>query len=206
MCDITIPSAGSLNPRVCGDGDERAEIFLIGQNPGQNEVMECRPFVGKAGKRLDAALSAAGLKRKDIYITNACKCFTEGNVDPAPEYQAACRHWLVKELRAVMPKVIVLLGASAHRSYAALVAENQKTRVIDTPSVGRIILIDYQGDDNAWKVPPYSVDACRKLNLFDSPFGKAMFTVHPMYTGYNPEAFPILVKSLQVAKHVAAKL
>ena len=70
---------------VMGDGDPDADIVLIGEAPGKNEDLQGKPFVGAAGKFLDAMLDAAGMNRADVYITNIVKYRPPNNRDPLPE-------------------------------------------------------------------------------------------------------------------------
>jgi uracil-DNA glycosylase family protein len=106
---------------VFGDGDEQARIVLVGEQPGDQEDVAGEPFVGPAGRLLDGALASAGLRREELYLTNAVKHFrhegTRGkqrlHKSPARWQVAACQPWLLTELDAVRPAVVVLLGATA---------------------------------------------------------------------------------------------
>jgi uracil-DNA glycosylase family protein len=106
---------------VFGDGPGTARMMLVGEQPGDHEDREGEPFVGPAGRLLDGALTAAGLARDDVYLTNAVKHFrhegTRGkqriHKSPARWQVAACEPWLLTELEAVRPSVVVLLGATA---------------------------------------------------------------------------------------------
>jgi uracil-DNA glycosylase family protein len=105
---------------VFGEGKSKAEVMLIGEQPGDREDIEGRPFVGPAGKLLDEALSRAGIDRDNVYITNVVKHFKwrprgkrRIHQKPNAEEIAACRPWLEGELEAVKPRVIVCLGATA---------------------------------------------------------------------------------------------
>jgi uracil-DNA glycosylase len=105
---------------VFGEGAPNAKVMLVGEQPGDQEDMEGRPFVGPAGKLLDKALEEAGIERKKIYVTNAVKHFKwepQGkrriHKKPNAVEIAACRPWLDAEFAAVRPKIIVCLGATA---------------------------------------------------------------------------------------------
>jgi DNA polymerase len=107
---------------VFGEGTAQAEIMLIGEQPGDQEDREGRPFVGPAGKMLDEALSEAGISRSQVYVTNVVKHFKWSPADRGkrrihekPRYDeiSACRPWLDAEVAAVRPQVIVCLGATA---------------------------------------------------------------------------------------------
>jgi DNA polymerase len=107
---------------VFGEGTAQARIMLIGEQPGDQEDREGRPFVGPAGKLLDEALLEAGISRSQVYVTNVVKHFKWSPADRGkrrihekPRYDEikACRSWLDSELAAIQPQVIVCLGATA---------------------------------------------------------------------------------------------
>ena len=98
---------------VPGEGPPDADIVLIGEAPGRQEDRTGRPFVGAAGKVLDRSLAAAGLSRPDVYITNVVKCRPPANRPPKADEVQACRPYLLAELRAIQPKLLVTLGAHA---------------------------------------------------------------------------------------------
>lgn len=105
---------------VFGDGSSHAKVMLVGEQPGNQEDLEGKPFVGPAGKLLDAALVAAGIDRAKVYVTNAVKHFKweprgkrRIHKKPNAAEVAACRPWLDGEIAALQPKVIVCLGATA---------------------------------------------------------------------------------------------
>ena len=107
---------------VFGEGKTNAEIMLIGEQPGDQEDRQGRPFVGPAGKLLDSALQESGIDRSAVYITNAVKHF---KWKPAPRGKRrlhskpsareihACRPWLQREIFLIKPKIIISLGATA---------------------------------------------------------------------------------------------
>ena len=102
---------------VPGIGDRSADWMFIGEGPGSEEDVRGEPFVGQAGRLLDAMLSAIALKRgADVYIANAVKCRPEGNRTPLPAEMAACRPFLMRQIELVRPAVIVLLGKAATHS------------------------------------------------------------------------------------------
>jgi DNA polymerase len=105
---------------VFGEGSSKASILLIGEQPGDHEDQQGKPFVGPAGQLLDKCLESAGIGRADVYITNAVKHFKwepRGKIrlhkKPNSLEIAACRPWLEGEIAAVHPQVIVCLGATA---------------------------------------------------------------------------------------------
>src|SRR3990172_6789608 len=95
--------------KVCiwGHGRETARIMLVGEAPGAEEEKEGRPFVGAAGRVLDNCLSAAGLTRDDVYITNVNRCRPPGNRTPHLNEVNACLLYLLEEIEAIRPDVIV---------------------------------------------------------------------------------------------------
>ena len=99
---------------VPGVGDENADWLFIGEGPGAEEDARGEPFVGQAGKLLDAMLAAIDLQRgKDVYIANAVKCRPPGNRTPEVAEMAACRPYLQRQIALLKPKLIVLLGKAA---------------------------------------------------------------------------------------------
>jgi uracil-DNA glycosylase len=105
---------------VFGEGSPRAEVMLVGEQPGDREDREGHPFVGPAGRMLDKALEEAGIDRKLAYVTNTVKHFRFSergkrriHQRPGSEHIKACRPWLDAELEAVKPRVLVCLGAVA---------------------------------------------------------------------------------------------
>lgn len=99
---------------VVGDGNPNSKILFIGEGPGQNEDLQGKPFVGRAGKLLDKMLAAIHLDRdKNIYIANIVKCRPPQNRDPFPEEQQQCHEWLTAQIELIKPKIIVCLGRIA---------------------------------------------------------------------------------------------
>lgn len=110
---------------VFGEGPSTAAIMFVGEQPGDQEDLAGHPFVGPAGKLLNDALVAAGIDRDEVYVTNVVKHFKwaaaergRKRIHKKPRYSEihACRPWLDSELRAVKPKVLVCLGATAAQS------------------------------------------------------------------------------------------
>ena len=95
---------------VMGHGNPQASVVFIGEAPGKNEDLKGVPFVGAAGKILDQMLALAGMERGDVYITNIVKYRPPNNRDPKPEEKKAFWPFLVRELAAVNPDVVVTLG------------------------------------------------------------------------------------------------
>lgn len=100
---------------VFGSGNPNAKLVFVGEGPGADEDVQGLPFVGRAGKKLTEIIEKGmGLDReKDTYICNVVKCRPPGNRDPEPDEIAACKPFLVKQLQAIRPKVLVALGKPA---------------------------------------------------------------------------------------------
>lgn len=102
---------------VLGVGDRNADWLIIGEAPGADEDRVGEPFVGQAGKLLDAMLAAIGLKRGDnVYITNVLKSHPSGNRNPEPDEIAACRPYLQTQIALIQPKLVLALGRVAAQS------------------------------------------------------------------------------------------
>ena len=98
---------------VFGTGNQNADWMVIGEAPGAEEDKQGLPFVGSAGRLLNAMLAAIGLQREQVYITNIVKCRPPGNRDPKPEEAAACSAYLKRQIELVNPRVILVLGKIA---------------------------------------------------------------------------------------------
>ncbi len=101
---------------VFGVGNPLAHLMFVGEGPGAEEDLRGEPFVGRAGKKLDDMIGAIGLKRADVYIANVVKCRPPNNRDPDVDEIAACSPFLLEQIAAIRPRVIVTLGAPATRT------------------------------------------------------------------------------------------
>ncbi len=109
---------GAEHALVFGEGPDRPVLMLIGEAPGEQESLQGRPFVGKAGKNLDRFLELAGLSREEIYISNAVKIRPTkvsqtgriSNRPPTREEIALFRPWLMREISEIQPRMIATLG------------------------------------------------------------------------------------------------
>jgi uracil-DNA glycosylase family 4 len=96
---------------VFGEGNANAALVFVGEGPGQEEDLQGRPFVGAAGQLLtDIIVKGMQLKREDVYICNIVKCRPPGNRNPEPDEVDACEPFLIKQLRAIDPQIIIGLG------------------------------------------------------------------------------------------------
>ncbi len=98
---------------VPGSGARDAVIMFVGEGPGKNEDEQGVPFVGRAGKFLDEMLASIGLTRADVFVTNVVKCRPPENRDPLPEEVATCWPYLMAQIAALRPRLIVTLGRHA---------------------------------------------------------------------------------------------
>ena len=101
------------NNIVFGVGNKEADIMFIGEGPGADEDAQGEPFVGRAGKLMDMAFTALGIKREDVYIANIVKCRPPFNRNPEQDEAQACLDYLRNQVILVKPKIIVLLGSIA---------------------------------------------------------------------------------------------
>lgn len=104
------------NKLVFGDGNPKAQLVFVGEGPGADEDMQGLPFVGRAGKLLTQMIEAMGLKRGEVYICNVVKCRPPQNRAPEPDEVETCSPYLLRQIDAIRPKVIVCLGAVAART------------------------------------------------------------------------------------------
>ena len=121
---------------VEGEGSARAKIMLVGEQPGDEEDLRGQPFVGPAGKILERAIAAAGLTRRQVFITNAVKHFKweprgkrRLHKKPNAAEIDACHVWLEQEIATVAPTVIVALGATALRALTGTALSIESARL-----------------------------------------------------------------------------
>jgi uracil-DNA glycosylase len=136
---------------VFGEGSERAYVMLVGEQPGDQEDLSGKPFVGPAGKLLDRALEEAGIDRKRVYVTNVVKHFKwtgrgKRRIHEKPNQTeiAACSPWIQAEVEVLRPRLIVCLGATAAqaiigRGFKVTKERGQvKRSVLGPPAVGTV--------------------------------------------------------------------
>ncbi|MCX8180834.1 MAG: type-4 uracil-DNA glycosylase [Thermofilaceae archaeon] len=95
---------------VPGEGNPCARVMLIGEAPGYNEDIQGRPFVGSAGNLLNQMLKIANMSREEVFITNVVKCRPPSNRDPNDEEIEACKYFLLAQIKAIKPEIIMCLG------------------------------------------------------------------------------------------------
>jgi uracil-DNA glycosylase len=132
---------------VFGEGSERAEVMMVGEQPGDREDIEGRPFVGPAGRVLDEALEQVGIDRDLVYVTNVVKHFKwrprgkrRIHQKPNAEEIKACRPWLESELETVRPRVLVCLGAVAAQALlgSQFRVTRERGRFVESPLAERV--------------------------------------------------------------------
>src|SRR5580704_15702528 len=128
---------------VFGVGDPRAELMFVGEGPGADEDAQGEPFVGRAGQLLNNMIKAMGIRREDVYIANVVKCRPPGNRQPERDESETCSPFLMRQIAAIKPKVIVALGATAAKGLLALSAPMTELR-------GRWYDFKPAGSDPAW--------------------------------------------------------
>jgi DNA polymerase len=134
---------------VFGEGPADAEIMLVGEQPGDKEDREGRPFVGPAGLLLDRALKEAGVGRERVYVTNAVKHFKfelrgkrRLHKRPNAGQIKICRRWLLDEIEVIHPRLIVALGATAAQGLAerAIPVQSNQGKVLDVANGLRVFI------------------------------------------------------------------
>src|SRR6266849_5865559 len=113
---------------VFGVGSPRAELMFVGEGPGADEDAQGEPFVGRAGQLLNNMIKAMGLRREDVYIANIVKCRPPGNRTPEREECDTCSPFLMRQIAAIKPKVVVALGAVAAKTLLAMSASMVQLR------------------------------------------------------------------------------
>ncbi|WP_297447078.1 uracil-DNA glycosylase [Desulfurobacterium sp.] len=101
---------------VFGEGNPKTNLMFIGEAPGEQEDLQGRPFVGRAGQLLTRFLNLFGIERERVYITNIVKCRPPKNRNPKPDEIKTCYPYLNKQIEIIKPKVILCLGAFAART------------------------------------------------------------------------------------------
>ena len=152
---------------VLGEGNPSASLVFVGEGPGEQEDIQGRPFVGKAGQLLDKMIEAMGLKRSDVFIANVVKCRPPGNRNPEPDEIESCGPFLYRQLDAIRPKAVVALGKFAAQTLLQTDARISAIR-------GRFFPLHARGN-----LGPLPAD-------YQGP--KLMPTFHPAYLLRNPES------------------
>jgi uracil-DNA glycosylase len=128
---------------VFGEGSDKARVVFVGEAPGEEEDLQGRPFVGRAGKLLDELIEKVGLARADVYICNVLKCRPPGNRDPEEGEVEACRDYLVTQLKLIRPRIICTLGRHAYNTLMGTDERITKVRGVLTRYEGVPLLPTY---------------------------------------------------------------
>jgi uracil-DNA glycosylase len=143
-----------------------AKVVFVGEAPGAKEDATGRPFVGRSGKFLDSVLAELGVDSEDVFITNIVRCRPPGNRKPSKSEIDSCLKNLVRELKAIRPKVVVALGATA---IYALTGATGKLG----PMIGNDVAVDFAGL-TLKVVPCYHPSAAMRSRRMRSEFEKAV--------------------------------
>ncbi|MEK6841925.1 MAG: uracil-DNA glycosylase [Nanoarchaeota archaeon] len=131
---------------VFGKGNPESEIMFIGEAAGRNEDEQGKPFVGAAGKNLDALLAKVGLTLNDVYITNILKYRPPENRGPLPEEIKAHTPWLIEQIKEIKPKVVCSLGNYSTKFF---LSDGEVERMDKMPGItqvhGKIRVMDFHG-------------------------------------------------------------
>jgi uracil-DNA glycosylase len=98
------------------EGNQQARLMFVGEAPGADEDMQARPFVGRAGQLLTKIIESIGFKREEVLIGNINRCRPPGNRAPTPDEVVECKPFLLREIAAVRPEVIVVMGNTAMKN------------------------------------------------------------------------------------------
>jgi uracil-DNA glycosylase family 4 len=128
---------------VFGVGNPHAELMFVGEGPGADEDTKGEPFVGRAGQLLNNMIKAMGIRREDVYIANVVKCRPPGNRQPERDECETCSPFLMRQIAAIKPKVIVALGAVSAKNLLAINAPMSELR-------GRFYDFIPKGGDPSW--------------------------------------------------------
>lgn len=135
----------SRTQTVFGVGDPQARLMIIGEAPGADEDAQGEPFVGRAGRLLNAMLLGIGLRREQVYVANILKCRPPRNRDPVAEEVAACSHYLARQIALVAPELILAVGRIAAQNLLGVSTPIGKLRGRDHrhPTTDTPVLVTY---------------------------------------------------------------
>jgi uracil-DNA glycosylase len=133
------PLCRSRTRVVFGEGPLNAGLFVVGEAPGFNEDKEGKPFRGASGMLLDRLLSSVGIEREEVYLTTLVKCRPPEDRLPKPAEINACRSYLLTQLEAIDPKVVVAMGDLASRSLTGRKETVARIRGLAIPLDGRYV-------------------------------------------------------------------
>jgi DNA polymerase len=138
-CDL----AKTRKKVVFGEGNPNARLVFIGEAPGEDEDIQGKPFVGRAGKLLDQLIERIGLRRSEVYICNVLKCRPPNNRDPEPPEVEACKDYLIAQLNLIKPRIICTLGRHAYNTLFSVDERITRIRGVLTSYHGTKLLPTY---------------------------------------------------------------
>jgi DNA polymerase len=159
---------------VFGVGNPHARLVFVGEAPGRDEDLQGEPFVGEAGQLLTRLITRMGMTRQDVYICNVLKCRPPGNRNPEAEEIAQCGPFLLRQIRAINPEVIVALGTFASQTLLQTKAPISKLRgtfhdyngIPLMPTFHPSFLLHNKHDTSKfWLVWDDMVEVLKKMNL-----------------------------------------
>jgi DNA polymerase len=162
---------------VPGEGNPKADLLFVGEAPGKNEDLKGKPFCGKAGRVLDELLKISGYKREDIYIANILKCRPPRNRNPKPAEIKLCTPYLIRQLKAIQPKIICCLG-----NFSSIFIMNKFNLSGKVHPIGKI--------HGKIFMPP-GLNTLKIVPLY-----------HPASATYNPNMINILKKDFRMLKNI----
>jgi DNA polymerase len=171
---------------VVGVGNHNADVLFVGEAPGEEEEKVGIPFVGPAGRVLDQLLKNIKLKRDDVYIANTVKCRPPLNRDPSAEEKEACVNYLLAQITAIKPKVIVCLGRNAVQSVFPHYG------LVEEP---KLPMRDLHG--MVYEPDQLFIDNSRRLGDDAMADIKLMVCYHPAYALHNSAGLPAIKADFQ---------
>ncbi|HLO25559.1 MAG TPA: uracil-DNA glycosylase [Geobacteraceae bacterium] len=159
---------------VFGVGNPAARIVFVGEAPGRDEDLQGEPFVGEAGQLLNRVINRMGLKREDVYICNVLKCRPPGNRNPEPPEIEQCGPFMLRQVKAIGPEVVVALGTFAAQTLLGTKAPISKLRghfhdyhgIPLMPTFHPSFLLHNKKDtEKFWLVWDDMVQVLKKLNM-----------------------------------------
>lgn len=181
QCCTRCPLYRTATQAVFGEGPARADVMFVGEQPGDQEDLVGRPFVGPAGQLFDRALAEAGIRRDTVYVTNAVKHFKfeprgrrRLHKTPGQLEIEACRGWLARELELVQPRLVVALGATAvhallgrtlpiQRNRGQLIPLSEQTRMLVTVHPSYLLRVAPERQELEFAQFVKDLDAVREL-------------------------------------------
>jgi uracil-DNA glycosylase len=171
---------------VIGEGNPKARLMLVGEQPGDQEDLQGHPFVGPAGRMLAKALEEAGIPKEQCFVSNAVKHFKfelrgkrRIHKTPTQREAAACLHWLEDEIALVHPEAIVALGATAARSLLGRAVPVMAERGKWLPGLDGLQVLVTVHPSSLLRVPSEDRDAAFALFVKDLAKARKLFKAQP---------------------------